>query len=114
MTSSVCKGSAFFNAEQGLVFPKKRNGEWLHQDGLSGSGWVEANSWQATWSLSHELPKFVKMMGGADKFCEKLNFAFEQAKDLDFVYAYSGGYEVMLISPDVLMHTSLPMVENLG
>ena len=81
-----------FNAEQGLVFPKKRNGEWLHQDGLSGSGWVEANSWQATWSLSHELPKLVKMMGGADKFCEKLNFAFEQAKDLDFVYAYSGGY----------------------
>ena len=31
-------------------------------------------------------------MGGADKFCEKLNFAFEQARDLDFVYAYSGGY----------------------
>ena len=81
-----------FNAEQGLVFPKKRNGEWLHQDALSGNGWVEANSWQATWSLSHELPKLVKMMGGADKFCEKLNFAFEQARDLDFVYAYSGGY----------------------
>ena len=81
-----------FNVEQGLVFPKKRNGEWLHQDALSGNGWVEANSWQATWSLSHELPKLVKMMGGADKFCEKLNFAFEQARDLDFVYAYSGGY----------------------
>ena len=81
-----------FNAELGLVFPKKRNGEWLHQDALSGNGWVEANSWQATWSLSHELPKLVKMMGGADKFCEKLNFAFEQARDLDFVYAYSGGY----------------------
>lgn len=71
---------------------RKENGEWLHQDALSGNGWVEANSWQATWSLSHELPKLVKMMGGADKFCEKLNFAFEQARDLDFVYAYSGGY----------------------
>lgn len=81
-----------FNTEQGLILPKTRGGEWLHTDPLSGAGWVEANSWQATWSLSHDLPKLVELMGGGDAFCAKLNHAFEQARDLDFVYAYSGGY----------------------
>lgn len=81
-----------FNQELGLILPKQRNGQWLHLDPLSGQGWVEANSWQATWSLSHDLPRLVELMGGCDKFCEKLNYAFEQAAAFDFVYAYSGGY----------------------
>lgn len=81
-----------FNAEQGLVFPKTRDGEWLHLDPLKGSGWVEANAWQGTWSLAHDLPRLVGLMGGGDAFCDKLNHAFEQAHDLDFVYEYGGGY----------------------
>lgn len=36
-----------FNAEQGLILPKKQNGEWLHLDPLDGRGWVEANGWRA-------------------------------------------------------------------
>lgn len=82
-----------FNTEQGLIFPKKRDGSWLHLDPLNGKGWVEANAWQATWSLSFDLPKLVELMGGGDAFCEKLNYAFEQARPFDFVYEYgSGGY----------------------
>ncbi len=81
-----------FHAGEKLIFPKTHTGEWVHTDPLDGRGWVEANSWQATWSLSHDLPKLIGMMGGNDAFCEKLNYAFEQARDLDFVYAYSGGY----------------------
>lgn len=81
-----------FNAEQGLIFPKKRDGSWQHLDPLSGAGWVEANAWQATWSLSFDLPKLVELMGGGDAFCEKLNYAFEQASAFDFVAEYSGGY----------------------
>ena len=59
---------------------------------MSGAGWVEANAWQATWSLSFDLPKLVELMGGGDAFCEKLNYAFEQASAFDFVAEYSGGY----------------------
>ena len=64
----------------------------MHKDPLKGQGWVEANAWQATWEVSHDISELIRLMGGKDKFCDKLNYAFEQAKDLDFVYAYSGGY----------------------
>lgn len=81
-----------FDASEGLLFPKTREGAWLHLDPLDGRGWVEANAWQATWSVSHDLPELVRLMGGPDAFCDKLDYAFRQARDLDFVYAYSGGY----------------------
>lgn len=84
--------TSLFNKEYGLIFPKTQNAKWSHTDPLSGAGWVEANSWQATWSVSHDLPKLVSLMGGGEKFCEKLNYAFEQARPTDFVHAYSGGY----------------------
>ena len=80
-----------YNKELGLVFPKNKDGEWMHLDPLSGKGWVEANSWQATWSVSHDLPALIDMMG-KDRFCDQLNYAFEMADSKDFVYAYSGGY----------------------
>lgn len=76
----------------GLVFPKDKNGKWTSLDPLDGNGWVEANAWQATWSLSHDLPRLVKMMGGCDKFCDKLNDAFEKAQRFDFVASYGNGY----------------------
>lgn len=81
-----------FDSGQGLIFPKDRKGRWLHRDPLSGAGWVEANSWQATWSLSHDLPRLISLMGGADSFCAKLDSAFRLAAPTDFVHAYSGGY----------------------
>lgn len=81
-----------FNKELGLILPKKKNGTWLHTDPLNGQGWVEANAWQATWAVSHDLPKLVELMGGGEQFCKKLNYAFEQARSTDFVYAYGGGY----------------------
>lgn len=81
-----------FNAEQGLILPKTRGGEWLHHDPLSNKGWVETNSWQATWSVSHDLPRLVKLMGGTDAFCDKLSYAFEKSRPLDFIYSYGGGY----------------------
>jgi predicted alpha-1,2-mannosidase len=81
-----------FNKEQSLIFPKDENGKWSHSDPLSGNGWVEANAWQATWSVSHDIQGLSALMGGNDKLCEKLNFAFEQAAPTDFVFAYGNGY----------------------
>ena len=45
-----------FDPEKKLIFPKDRQGNWKHRNPLSGDGWVEANAWQATWSVSHGIP----------------------------------------------------------
>jgi len=81
-----------FNDEHKLIFPKDGNGNWLHENPLSGAGWVEANAWQATWSISHDIRGLVQLMGGEDTLCEKLNFAFEKAAPQDFVFGYGSGY----------------------
>lgn len=81
-----------FRYGEQLIFPKDKNGEWLHDDPLSGHGWVEANAWQGTWSISHDIAGLARLMGGNDALCEKLNYAFEQAVDDDFVFGYGAGY----------------------
>jgi putative alpha-1,2-mannosidase len=59
---------------------------------LDGNGWVEANAWQATWSVSQDIRKLAALMGGPDTLCKMLNYAFEQARDQDFVFGYGSGY----------------------
>lgn len=81
-----------FDSEQKLIFPKTKEGSWLHKNALSGDGWIEANAWQATWSVSHGIDQLATMMGGNDTLCKKLNYAFEKAKDQDFVFGYTEGY----------------------
>lgn len=83
---------SLFNDQHKLLFPKNEKGEFAHNDPLNGSGWVEANAWQATWGLSHALPELAKMMGGNDTFATKLNYAFEQSRKSDYVYGYTEGY----------------------
>jgi predicted alpha-1,2-mannosidase len=81
-----------YHEKTGLLMPKRKDGTWLSEDPLSGRGWIEANSWQATWSVSHAIPELAKMMGGNDVLCEKLNEAFEQTASQDFVYGYGRGH----------------------
>ena len=81
-----------YNPKWKLLFPKDAKGKFLHDDPLSGSGWVEANAWQGTWSVSHGIDALSELMGGKDTLCSKLNYAFEQAEASDFVFAYNDGY----------------------
>jgi predicted alpha-1,2-mannosidase len=81
-----------FNPEQNLLFPKDSLGKFTHNDPLSGAGWIEANAWQATWGVSHDIPGLAALMGGNDKLCDKLNYAFEKAAPQDFVFDYNDGY----------------------
>lgn len=81
-----------FHPEIKLIMPKKQNGQWLHDDPLNGWGWVEANAWQATWSVSHGLEHLSVLMGGRDSMAQKLNHAFIQAQSEDFLSGYSNGY----------------------
>jgi len=84
--------SKSFNSELKLILPKNKNGEWLHTDPFSGDGFVEANAWQATFGLSHDIPQLADLMGGNDSLCVLLNHAFEHAASTDFVYGYGEGY----------------------
>jgi predicted alpha-1,2-mannosidase len=81
-----------FLKEKSLLFPLDDQGNWLHTEELNGHGWVEANAWQGTWAGSHGIPELVKLIGGEDKASEMLNYAFEQAKEEDFVFGYGSGY----------------------
>lgn len=81
-----------FDAESKFIFPKDRQGNYIHKEPLNGQGWVEANAWQAIWGLSHSFDDLIPMMGGADSFANKLNHAFEKSVASDYVYSYSNGY----------------------
>ncbi|NND35338.1 MAG: glycoside hydrolase family 92 protein [Saprospiraceae bacterium] len=81
-----------FDPDQKLLFPKNQEGALLHSDPLSGQGWIEANAWQGSWAVSQNIPELAQLMGGNDTLCSKLNYAFEQAADDDFVFGYGSGY----------------------
>lgn len=81
-----------FNKNINLILPRKKDGSWLHTNPLDGYGYIEANAWQATFGLSHNIPGLAKLMGGNDNLCQMLNYAFEQSVSDDFVYGYGGGY----------------------
>ena len=84
--------SKLYREDQGLLFPRGKDGRWMHDDPLSGAGWIEANAWQGTWSISQGIETLAKLMGGLEKLCAKLNHAFEKAADEDFVFGYGAGY----------------------
>ena len=62
------------------------------EKGLLVGRWVEANDRQGTFGVSHDIQGLAKLMGGDDKLAEKLNYAFEQSIDSDFVSTYGEGY----------------------
>lgn len=80
------------NPDVRLVLPRRKDGSWLHTDPLNGWGYEEANAWQATFGLSHDLPRLAELMGGQDSLCNKLNFAFTQGASSDFGSGYGSGY----------------------
>jgi putative alpha-1,2-mannosidase len=57
---------------------------------LSGR-WVEANDWQGTFGVSHDIAGLAALMGGPGVLAKKLNEAFEQETASDFVYTYGQG-----------------------
>jgi len=71
-----------------FIMPKNTDGQWINEEPLRGPGWVEANAWQATWSVSHAIPRLAELMGGKDELCGKLNEAFQKGSESDFI----GGY----------------------
>ncbi|MHC4285372.1 MAG: glycoside hydrolase domain-containing protein [Planctomycetota bacterium] len=64
---------ALVHPDIGLVFPRKVDGSWLHTDPLKGQGWVEANAWQGTFGVSHDIKELAALMAGDAKLAARLN-----------------------------------------
>jgi len=57
---------------------------------LSGR-WVEANDWQGTFGVSHDIAGLARLMGGPGKLADMLNRAFDEEAGSHFVYTYGAG-----------------------
>jgi len=58
---------------------------------LISGRWVEANDWQGTFGVSHDIADLAELMGGAEVLAKMLNSAFEEERGSDFVYTYGAG-----------------------
>lgn len=90
-----------FHPEHKMILPKDWGGNWIHTDLMLGKGFVESNSWQTTFSLSHDIDRLAELMGGNDSLAAKLNYAFEKAAPDNFLSSYTKGYVSYANQPGV-------------
>jgi hypothetical protein len=85
-----------FDSELGFIRPKLKDGSWRTPfDPLMDAnrkGFVEANSWQTTWMATYDVEGLAQLLGGRDAYSEKLNFAFENSREVNFSGGYGEGY----------------------
>ena len=81
-----------YNPDLKLLMPKNTEGTFKHNNPLDGNGFVEANGWQATWGVSHDIKGLAELMGGDNELVNKLNYAFEREVDNSFVHSYGSGH----------------------
>lgn len=80
-----------FDPGYGLMRGKNKDGKF--QTPFSpfkwGGAFTEGNSWHYTWSVFHDVAGLAKLMGGKDKFVEKLDSVFSMPPVFD-ESAYGG------------------------
>ncbi len=76
-----------YNAEAGWMWVKDKSGNWAQPIDILNyeHGWVEGNAAQYTWFVPHDVKGLISLMGGNEKFTQKLNISFETAKTHGFV-----------------------------
>ena len=98
-----------FDKEFNLLRPKNDDGSWYSpfnpNTGANfekNMGFIEGNSWQYTFMVSHDTKALMKLMGGEKKYVEKLDEVFDKkqfdmANEPDiaypYFYNYAKGYE---------------------
>ncbi|OAD42230.1 GH92 family glycosyl hydrolase [Polaribacter atrinae] len=98
-----------FDKEFNLLRPKNDDGSWYApfnpNQGANfekNLGFIEGNSWQYTFMVSHDTKALMKLMGGKKKYVAKLDEVFDKkqfdmANEPDiaypYLYNYAKGYE---------------------
>jgi len=98
-----------FDKEFNLLRPKNNDGSWYSPfnpntgaNFVKNLGFIEGNSWQYTFMVSHDIKNLMKQMGGEKSFVKQLDKVFD-SKQFDmanepdigypFLYNYAKGYE---------------------
>lgn len=75
-----------YNSETGFMAPKKADGSWVEPFDPKTSGGIgcreyfaEVNSWNYTWSVQHDIPALIELMGGNELFVKKLDQLFSES-----------------------------------
>lgn len=85
-----------FNPATRFMHPRDENGEW--QPDFSPDDYTahisESNAWQYFWSVQHDIPGLIELMGGDDKFTLRL--------DSMFTYTGQPGHELPIFSTGMI------------
>jgi predicted alpha-1,2-mannosidase len=73
-----------FDAQTGFVRGRKADGAWCENfDPIEWGGpFTEGNSWHWTWSVFHDVPGLIKLLGGDEAFGRKLDAVFQTPPDV--------------------------------
>ncbi len=89
-----------FDKSHNLLRPKNPDGSWhspfnpdTGANFVKNIAFIEGNSWQYTFMVSHDTPELIKLMGGAKTFVNQLekvfeNKQFDMANEPDIGYPY--------------------------
>ena len=93
-----------FDKSHNLLRPKNDDGSWSNPfnpiDGANFAknlGFIEGNSWQYTFMVSHDIKGLIKLMGGKKAFTSQLQKVFDlnhfdMANEPDIAYPYLFNY----------------------
>jgi len=78
-----------YNPSTGFMSPKSADGNWVSgfDPKLSGGQggrdyFAECNSWTYTWSVQHDIAGLIKLMGGRERFAQRLDQLFIEQYDV--------------------------------
>jgi predicted alpha-1,2-mannosidase len=78
-----------FDAKTGFMRGRNSDGSWVEPfDPLAWGGvYTEGNAWQWLWSVQHDVPGLIELLGGKDGFIHRLDTLFSMTSDFKV-----GGY----------------------
>jgi predicted alpha-1,2-mannosidase len=78
-----------FNPKTGFMAPKMANGKWVEPFDPQLSGGIgsrmyftENNTWIWSFNVLHDIPGLIKLMGGNDKFVDRLDELFNEPTEI--------------------------------
>lgn len=81
-----------FDSSTSLMRVRNMDGSWVNpfDSMLYDNGWVEANAVQSTWFVPHDVEGLIQLMGGNEKFVNKLNYSFTASEKNQFKSSVHG------------------------
>ena len=82
-----------FDRSTGFMRGRNSDGKWVEPfDPLDwGGAFTEGNAWQWLWSVQHDIPGLMQLLGGRDAFIKKLDTLFSTTTDF-----HVGGYKEVI------------------